>query len=320
MAIIRGVDAVRARREAMGTAFEVALYGDDPAYLRDAARMALDEVELLDEQFSVFNEGSELSGINAEAARRPVRVEPQLFDLLSLCQRLHRLTDGAFDVTVGPLLALWRDAAREGRMPSAAALAEARRRVGMQHVTLRSKTRHVAFDREGVALDLGGIGKGYAVDAIVESLRRVGVRSALVHVGTSSVFALGAPPGEQAWEVGIAHPLDREKRLLTLTLRDRAASTSGGYEQFVIISGQRYCHIIDPRTGRPVAGMLSCTVLTPRATEGDALSTALFVLGVEGARRYCASHREVEAILVPTPAPGQDAQPVRVGGTTGAEK
>ena len=304
----------------MGTRFEIALYGDDPAYLTDAGNMALDEVELLDEQLSVFIEGSEVSSINAEAADRPVRVEPQLFDLLSRCQRLHRDTGGAFDITVGPLLRWWGLQGGQGRVPTAEALAAARRLVGMRHVTLSRETRHIAFDRKGVALDLGAIGKGYAVDAIVETLRRVGVRRALVHGGTSSVYALGAPPGKAAWEIGIAHPLDRTRRLLTLTLRDRAASTAGSYERFVEAAGKRYGHIIDPRTGRPVEGMLSCTALTARATEGDALATALFVLGLDGARRYCREHKDVEAILVPMPRRGQEPQAVRIGAPTRAER
>ena len=144
----------------------------------------------------------------------------------------------------------------------------------------------------------------------------MGLESALIHAGTSSVYALGAPPGEDAWAIGVRHPLKEGERLTTLKLRDRAASTSGGYERFVEVAGRRYCHILDPRTGEPVQRMLSCTVLTRGATEGDALSTALFVLGVRGATDYCQRHRDVEAILVPTPPQGQAVKAVRLGGTS----
>lgn len=313
------VDIVRVIREAMGTAFEVALVGDDPDELTRAAEAALDEVDALDEQLSVYIEASDVSAINAEAAAKPVRVEPELFDLLMLCQRLHRETAGAFDITVGPLLRCWGFYRRKGRVPPAGELAKARRLVGMDHVTLDPKARTIAFDRRGVAIDLGGIGKGVAVDRVADELRRLGHESFRVHGGTSSVYARGAPPGRKAWQVSIRHPLVAKKRLATLELSGRALSTSGGYERFFDVGGKRYCHIIEPRTGRPVQGMLSCSVLTPNATEGDALSTALFVLGVEGARRYCRKHKDVEAILVPVPPRGQPPRLVRIGGTTKLE-
>jgi len=298
----------------MGTEFEVALYGDDADYLTDAADQALDEAELLEEELSIHLEGSEVSDINAEAADRPVRVNPELFELLTLCQRLHRETGGAFDITVGPLMRCWGLHGRQGRVPPPAELARARRLVGMAHVRLEPEARTIAFDRKGVSIDLGGIGKGYAVDRMAEVLRRIGLDNALIHSGASSVYAVGAPPGARAWEVGIRDPLHAKRRVARLKLRDRAVSTSGGYERFFQAAGKRYCHIIDPRTARPVQGMLSCTVLTRRATEGDALSTALFVLGVEGARRYCRKHKDVEAILVPAPPAGEEPRLVWIDG------
>ena len=241
------VDTVPVTRDAMGTTFEVVLYGEEPDYLAHAAETALDVVEELDEQLSVYVETSDVCQLNAEAADGPVRVDPELFDVLTLCETLHRETDGAFDIMVGPLLRCWGFYRRKGRVPPRAELAKARRLVGMRHVTLDPEDRTVAFGRRGVAIDLGGIGKGYAVDKVADGLRQLGLTSFLVHGGTSSVRAVGAPPGRKAWELGIRHPLDATKRLTTLKLRERALSTSGGYEKFFVAEGRRYCHVLDPR-------------------------------------------------------------------------
>ncbi len=155
--------------------------------------------------------------------------------------------------------------------------------VGYRHVVLDREAGTVRFDRPGVELDLGGIGKGYAVDRVVDLLRRRGVASALVNLGGSSVYGLGAPPGKDAWEIGIQDPTDPAKIALTVRLRDRALSVSGGYERFFEKDGVTYSHIMDPRTGRPVQGVLSVAVLSDRATDGDALDDVLFVQGVERA-------------------------------------
>ena len=146
----------------------------------------------------------------------------------------------------------------------------------------------VRFDRPGVELDLGGIGKGYAVDRVVELLRRRGVGSALVNLGGSSVYGLGAPPGGEAWEVGILDPSDPGRRAVSVALRDRALSVSGGYGRSFEKDGVTYSHIMDPRTGRPVAGVLSVAVVGASATDGDALDNVLFVQGLARARAFVA--------------------------------
>jgi thiamine biosynthesis lipoprotein len=170
----------------------------------------------------------------------------------------------------------------------------------------------VRFDRPGVELDLGGIGKGYAVDRAVELLRRRGVGSALVNLGGSSVYGLGAPPGREAWEIGIQDPTDPEKTALTVRLRDRALSVSGGYERFFQRDGVTHSHIMDPRAGRPAQGVLSVAVLTESATAGDALDNVLFVLGPERGRRHVARVPATEA-LVFLPTPGGRWTLVRIG-------
>ena len=167
--------------------------------------------------------------------------------------------------------------------------------VGYRHVELDPAAGTVRFDRPGVELDLGGIGKGYAVDRVVSLLRERGIASALVNLGGSSVYGLGAPPGKPAWEIGVQDPARPAKTALTVALRDRALSVSGGTQRFFEKDGVAYSHIMDPHTGRPVQGLLSVAVLTERATDGDALDNVLFVQGLEASRATFARLASVEA-------------------------
>jgi thiamine biosynthesis lipoprotein len=183
----------------------------------------------------------------------------------------------------------------------------------MRHVRLDPRERTVAFDQPGVTLDLGGIAKGYAVDRATALLRESGVHQALVHGGWSTVCALGRSPEGEAWRVGIRHPRDASRRVAAVGLADAALSTSGSYERFFAIDGTVYSHLLDPRTGRPAQGMLSASVVTSTALEGDALSTACFVMGVDRAREYCSARPAMGAVLVPDPGEGAEPTAVRVG-------
>jgi thiamine biosynthesis lipoprotein len=165
------------------------------------------------------------------------------------------------------------------------------------------KAGTVAFARQGVAIDLGGIGKGYAVDVAVGTLRRLGVSAGLLHAGTSSIYALGSPPDRPEWLVGVSHPTDQERRLATLALKDRAVSVSSNVEQAFEHAGQQYGHVLDPRTGRPVSGVLCAAVVADAAALADALSTAFLVLGEDGTRDYCRRHREIRALILPEGEP-----------------
>jgi thiamine biosynthesis lipoprotein len=192
----------------------------------------------------------------------------------------------------------------QGRLPSRAELAEVLKRVGYRHLKLDQAQHQIQFDAEGIGLDLGGIAKGYAVDQAVEILRANGVSSALVSSGTSSFYALGAPPGERGWKVTVRDPYEAEKVGDIAYLKDYSLAASGNYEKFFKLGGKTYCHIMDPRTGRPVENMLSTVVLAPRATQSDALSTAFFVLGVAGSRKYLATHPDLK-VLFYQPMPGR---------------
>ncbi|MCU0782580.1 MAG: FAD:protein FMN transferase [Verrucomicrobia bacterium] len=193
-------------RHAMATRFELVLHGDHPAALRAAGEEALAEIDRLENQLSLYRPGSEIAQLNARAAREAVRVTPAVFALLQHAQQLHAETGGAFDITIAPLVRAWGFLGGTGKMPTPEAVAEARGKVGMSHVRLDPQNRTVRFARDGVMIDLGAIGKGYAVGQAAEILREAGVTSALIHGGTSTVYAIGGPPGGGFWKVAIETP------------------------------------------------------------------------------------------------------------------
>ena len=274
---------------AMATRFEIVLHGENAPALRAAGEEALRLVEELEAQLSLFRASSEIAHLNARAAREPVRVTPGLFALLHQAQRLHEESGGAFDITIGPLVRCWGFMGGGGRWPGSEAVAEARAKVGMGLVLLNRDDFTVRFAREGVMLDLGAMGKGYAVERAAEVLREAGIASALLHGGTSTAQAIGTPPGQEHWKIAIETPSgspDTPPRLLaTVPLRDEAMSVSAVGGHCVQAAGGAPGHIIDPRTGEPAIGAVLAAVALPSATETDALSTALLVLGSAGHER-----------------------------------
>ncbi len=262
---------------AMATRFELVLYGNDPVRLRTAGEEALAEIERLDRQLSRFNPASDIRWINERAAYEPVKVEPRLFWLLRRAAKINEATEGAFDITVAPLVRIW-DITGKGRVPSADELVQTCAIVGMDHVRLDESTFTVSFDAPGVEIDLGAIGKGYAVDCAVEILRDAGVASGLIHGGTSTAYAFGNPPDEDYWKIAV----DRDKESLqhlVFNLRNSSLSVSAPYGRFFENNKQIYGHVIDPRTGEPAKFTAKAIVVGPSATETDALSTALLLLG-----------------------------------------
>jgi thiamine biosynthesis lipoprotein len=284
-------------RRLMWTQFEIVAYGEDRTRLAEAAEAAFEEIDRLDRQMSNYSETSELTYINRNAARSEVIVEKELFDLLKLSVDYSRATDGAFDISVGPLMKAWGFFKGQGRVPSAAELASVLGHVGYQHIKLNERAHTIRFDREGVEVDLGGIAKGYAVDKAAAILRDSGVTSALITSGSSSICAIGAPPKQNAWEVEVSDPLNRSHHVMTLELKDQSISTSGCNEKTFELGGKTYCHIMNPRTGQPIEGIVSATILTPRGVDAEVFSKAVMVLGVEKARELLKKRPDVHAIL-----------------------
>ena len=302
----------------MATRFEIVLHGENPGALRAAGEEALDEIDRLESQLSLYRPSSEIAHLNARAAEGPARVTPSLFALLQRAQELSAQTDGAFDITIAPLVRCWGFMGGTGHLPGPEELAEARSKVGMHLVHLDPENFTVQFAREGVMLDLGAIGKGYAIERAAELLRQAGVTSALLHAGTSTVYALGHPPEAERWRIAVQNPAaklvgatpvilplpKREGRdegkeaadhaastapIATISLREEALSVSGIWGRCFQADGKSYGHVLDPRAGQPVANAVLAAVVLPSATETDALSTALLVRGPD-------AHRDIRAL------------------------
>jgi FAD:protein FMN transferase len=274
--------------DAMGSTYTVALYGYNEDQMEAAVEAAFNEVRRLDRMLSNYRPDAELAGINRQAADRPVKVTPELFDLLLKCKEYSSESEGAFDITVGPLMRVWGFFKGTGRLPAKEDVAKALRKVGYRNVILDRETRTVRFAQPGVELDPGGIGKGYAVDRMVDVLKDNGITSALVSAGGSSIYALGTPNNsDKGWEVKIRDPKDARKTIEDVYLKNQSMSTSGSYEKFFEAEGRIYSHIMDPRTGYPARGVLSVSVITPTTLDSEGWTKPYFILG----RQWAAKHK-----------------------------
>lgn len=271
-------------REAMRTRFEIVLVGDNTANLRAAGEEALDEIARAETLLSAYRSDSALFALNARAGQSASPVDARLFSFLQKAQELREATEGAFDLTVGPLRDLWEVIGVEGRAPTQDEVEDALALVGTQHhVFLDTEAQTACLSHEKVRLDPGALGKGWAIDQAGESLRENGVTCALLHGGTSSVLAIGAGPDGTGWRVALQHPRDADAHLAVVTLKDISLSVSAAHgKTFWAERGRRFGHVLDPRTGWPVEKNLLAAVIIPSATEGDALSTALLVMGELG--------------------------------------
>jgi thiamine biosynthesis lipoprotein len=273
-------------RHAMRCRFELVLHGNDPVRLRAAGEEALDEIDRLEAALSLYRPTSEIAEVNRRAANGPVRVSPETFRLLQRAAELSRFTEGAFDITIAPLVRAWGFMGGEGQPADPSELTSARECVGMNLVELDPSCSSVRFKKVGVMLDLGAIGKGYAVDRAAETLRELGVRSALIQGGTSTVLAMGTPNDAPSWKIAVEYPRassDAPPRLLAeIELHDESLSTSAVWGKAFTEGGKLYGHVLDPRTGQPAQTALLATVVARSAADSDALSTALLTLGIGG--------------------------------------
>ncbi|MCA9193904.1 MAG: FAD:protein FMN transferase [Planctomycetales bacterium] len=297
-------------RSLMACEFEVLLNRGQYSAAGDAAIEALDTVEHLEAKFSVYRPQSELSLLNRMAAKRPIPVSVDTFLLLRLAQVIHQQTAGAFDMTAGSLSEAWGFARRSAQMPDEESIRRALEVVGSGYIELCEGNRTVSIVREGVKLNPGGIGKGFAVDQASDRLLRAGVRDFLLHGGLSSITGFGQRSrsgvicpktgldASAGWLIALKHPWRIEEQIGSICLRNQALATSGSGKQFFHYQGKRYSHIIDPRTGWPAQGLMSATVIHRSAAVADALATAIFVMGYEAAIAFCECHASIGCILV----------------------
>jgi FAD:protein FMN transferase len=285
-------------RKIMGTFCEVQVYGSDSARADKAIAAALGEMERIDGFLSNYAAASELSAVNREAAKTPVHVSRELFFFFRLCRTYHEQTMGAFDPTVGPLVRAWGFFTSHPAKPSDADIIAAKTKSGFDKVVLNDKDRTIFYRVAGLETDPGGIGKGYAVDRAADVLKKLGVRSALVSAGGSTLFAIGQPPGRDAWHIAIKNPVDSEHPYAIVRLKNASLSTSGISEKSVQVEGHRYSHIFDPRTGAPVEGVCQASVVAATATESDALTKAAFILPQDVVKRLFKSRKATHALKV----------------------
>jgi thiamine biosynthesis lipoprotein len=282
----------------MGTIFHIELYAADDATASKAAEAAFARAEELEQIMSDYRQDSELMRLAREGARAPVPVSDDLYAVLAKSIRISELSHGAFDVTVGPLVALWREAHTTRRFPDSSDLLKAKALVDYRFIELDSRRHTVFLKRAGMKLDLGAIGKGYAADQMLALLQARGLRHSMVIAGGE--VAVGAPPpGAAGWKVAInTADAIAGNAPCTLLLHDAAVSTSGDSEQFVEIHGKRYSHVIDPFTGVALVGLASTTVLARDATTTDALGTALSIMPVADAIQLAESLPGVAVYMV----------------------
>ena len=287
-------DVHRFAHQAMATTFEIIVQHEDALYARQAANAAFDELDHIEGELSRYLENSDVARINHAPAGQPLSLSLETFECLRISRKVHAATGGAFDVTVGFLVDCWRDEQKQPRTPSAEELRYARAHTGMSLLRLDEQALTVELFVSPVRLDLGGVGKGCGVDRAAELLREWDIDRALIHGGFSSVLVLEAPHGLAGWPMTLSDPRDRRRVLARLELKRIAISGSG------VEKGQ---HIIDPRSGRPIAGKIGAWSMTPDAATGDALSTAFMIMTPEEVAAYCAAHPGVRSLLI---VPGED--------------
>lgn len=282
----------------MGTEFTIDLYAKDEATAQAVASVAFDELDRLEDLLSNYKPSSELSRISRDAAAGPVITDPETFQFVRRALFWSEESDGAFDITVGPLLKLWGFYEHGGRVPSEAQLKAERESVGWEKMRVNETDRSILFvGHRAMDLDPGSIGKGFAVESAERLLRESGVGSALISAGGSTLYAIGAPPGATGWPVTIEDPRTAGVVATTVYLKDNSLSTGACTQKFFIKDGHRYCHIFNPRTMRPVEDVLQTTVIGPSATDSDALSTVVFVLPDEASRRVLNGLPQTRALI-----------------------
>ncbi len=288
----------------MGTFAHVVAVAEDSGTAKECVQAALEEIRKVDELMSDYKSDSEISRVNREAGEKAVQVSESTYEVLQRSVEFSEMTGGAFDITVGPLVALFRNAKEDKVAPSEQQIARARSKVGFEKLKLNNENKTVQFSENGMLLDLGGIAKGYAIDMAIAAAQRCGAIGAMVDIG-GDVRCFGLPPeGKDHWLIGLQDPnsaiegIEGGGLLLVLKITNSAVATSGDYQQFVLIEGKRYSHIMDRKTGTNAKGLSSATIIANNATDADALATSVSVMGAEKGLALIEKLPETEAILI----------------------
>lgn len=289
--------------QTMGTFARVLVVASDKNTAEKSVKAALAVFDRVETLMNDYDPASQISEVNRRAFAEPVAVDADVFEVLAAAVEYSMLTDGAFDITVGPVVQLWRQARITGLAPAPEQIAEAQAKVGFRHLTLDAAGKTVRFAVDGMALDMGGIAKGYAIDKAVEAMLWAGADGGMVDIG-GDLFCFGQPfGGKPDWFIGLQDPAQDDHILLKLKLADRAVATSGDYRRFTLLDGQKRSHIVNPATADAASDLSSVTVIAATALRADALATAVSVLGREKGLQLINAIPDTEAILIPSDQP-----------------
>ncbi len=280
----------------MDTFSEISCSSSDKKSALKAIDDAFEEIKRIEGLFNRYDVESEVSRINKLAGSKEIRINPEVFELIERCIFYSKLSKGNFDITVAPLVDIWTSGRKNNSMPDTEMIDSALEHVGYQNIVLDRNGMSMRFLDKDIKVDLGGVVKGYAVDKAKEVLSSRGIENALVNIG-GNISSLGNPPSKETWQIGIRHPRDKNKIIHTLSLDNRAISTSGDYERFFILDGKRLSHIIDPHNGRPSEGIMSVTVVSDSAEKADFLSTAVFVMGIRNGLELVESLEDIGVFI-----------------------
>jgi len=279
-----GPKTVQKTETIMGTQVSITVVAKTEQEGEAAIDAAMAEVRRFDRMMSLYKDDSEITRVNLAAGKGPVEVSPEMIEMVEAARKISELTEGAFDVTVGPLVVLWQMRLKEGAAPTETEIESIKNRVGYRNIITDKKASTLFLMKPGMIMDFGGCAKGYVADRVAELLKGRGIDNAIVALA-GDIRVMGHRPDGSSWRIGVQHPRDSAKTLTVLELSDKFISTSGDYERYQIVHRKRYHHILDPRTGKPSEGMESVTLVGDRGSDGDPLATALFILGPKQGRK-----------------------------------
>jgi thiamine biosynthesis lipoprotein len=280
---------------AMGTAIEITLIGEDEESAHQAALQAFQEIKRIETLMSPWLDSSDVTRINRSAGKEWVKVSPETMEVIKKAQEISELSEGGFDITVGPLTELWRKAREKKIPPPVEDVKEKLGLVNFKNIEMDQEGK-VFLKKKGMAIDLGGIAKGYAVDRAFKLLKSLGYRNLIVNAGGD--LRVGGFKNNQPWSIGIQDPRNPQKIMAKVSVTDTAVATSGDYEKFFLYQGKRYHHIFSPKDGFPTEGCQSVTILYKDGMTADALATAVFVLGPEKGYSLCQKLDGVDYLIV----------------------
>ncbi|RRO12526.1 FAD:protein FMN transferase [Flavobacteriaceae bacterium 14752] len=281
----------------MGSNFDITVVAQDKATAQAYIDTAVNEIYRIEKLISSWKSDSQTSAINKNAGIKPVKVNKELFDLIKRSKAISKLTDGAFDISFAAIEHIFSFDGKETSWPSQEVIDASVKNIGYQNIILDENEQTVFLKHKGMRIGFGAIGKGYAADKAKALLMEKGVSAGIINA-SGDMNTWGTQPDGSAWKIAITNPLDKTKNFGLFDLNREAVVTSGNYEKFIMVDGQRYAHIIDPRTGMPTKGILSATVFAPKAELADALATSMFVMGEEVGINLINQLPDIEAIIV----------------------